>query len=31
MWLDRLTIEQPNLRAGLAHIVANGDVETALR
>jgi predicted ATPase/DNA-binding CsgD family transcriptional regulator len=30
-WLDRLTIEQPNLRAALAHIVANGDVETALR
>ena len=30
-WLDRLRIEQPNLRAALAHIVASGDVETALR
>jgi predicted ATPase/DNA-binding CsgD family transcriptional regulator len=30
-WLDRLTVEQPNLRAALAHSVANGDVETALR
>jgi tetratricopeptide (TPR) repeat protein len=30
-WLDRLTIEQPNLRAALAHIVANGEVEIALR
>jgi predicted ATPase/DNA-binding CsgD family transcriptional regulator len=30
-WLDRLTIEQPNLRAALDHSVASGDVETALR
>jgi predicted ATPase/DNA-binding CsgD family transcriptional regulator/tetratricopeptide (TPR) repeat protein len=30
-WLDRLMIEQPNLRAALAHIVASGDVETSLR
>jgi predicted ATPase/DNA-binding CsgD family transcriptional regulator len=30
-WLDRLTVEQPNLRAALAYSVANGDVETALR
>jgi predicted ATPase/DNA-binding CsgD family transcriptional regulator len=30
-WLDRLTIEQPNLRAALAHSVAGGDIETALR
>jgi predicted ATPase/DNA-binding CsgD family transcriptional regulator len=30
-WLDRLTAEQPNLRAGLAYIVTTGDVETALR
>jgi predicted ATPase/DNA-binding CsgD family transcriptional regulator len=30
-WLDRLTAEQPNLRAGLAYIVATRDVETALR
>jgi predicted ATPase len=29
--LDRLTIEQPNLRAALTHSVASGDVETALR
>jgi hypothetical protein len=30
-WLDHLTIEQPNLRAALAHTVAGGDDETALR
>jgi predicted ATPase/DNA-binding CsgD family transcriptional regulator len=30
-WLDRLTIEQPNLRAALDHSVATGDIETALR
>jgi predicted ATPase/DNA-binding CsgD family transcriptional regulator len=30
-WLDRLTIEQPNLRAALAHSVDTGDIETALR
>jgi hypothetical protein len=30
-WLDRLTVEQPNLRAALAHSVATRDVETALR
>ena len=30
-WLDRLTIEQPNLRAALDHSVGTGDIETALR
>jgi hypothetical protein len=30
-WLDRLRIEQPNLRAALAHSVDTGDIETALR
>jgi hypothetical protein len=30
-WLDRLTIEQPNLRAALNHTVGAGDIETALR
>jgi len=30
-WLDRLTIEQPNLRTALAHSVGTGDIETALR
>jgi tetratricopeptide (TPR) repeat protein len=30
-WLDRLTIEQPNLRAALDHSVGTGDVEAALR
>ena len=30
-WLERLTIEQPNLRAGLDHCVSRGDIETALR
>jgi predicted ATPase/DNA-binding CsgD family transcriptional regulator len=30
-WLDRLTTEQPNLRAALAHSVGTGDIETALR
>ncbi len=30
-WLDRLAIEQPNLRAALEHSVGTGDVETALR
>jgi predicted ATPase/DNA-binding CsgD family transcriptional regulator len=30
-WLDRLTIEQPNLRAALDHSVGAGDIETALR
>jgi len=29
--LDRLTIEQPNLRAALDHSVGTGDIETALR
>ena len=30
-WLDRLTIEQPNLRAALDHSVGSRDIETALR
>jgi predicted ATPase/DNA-binding CsgD family transcriptional regulator len=30
-WLDRLTIEQPNLRAALDHSVGAGDIQTALR
>jgi predicted ATPase len=30
-WLERLTIEQPNLRAALDHCVRSGEVETALR
>jgi len=30
-WLERLRIEQPNLRAGLDHCVSSGDIETALR
>ncbi|HET6214756.1 MAG TPA: hypothetical protein VFE14_17955, partial [Micromonosporaceae bacterium] len=30
-WLDRLTVEQPNLRAAMAHGVATGDVESAWR
>ncbi len=30
-WLDRLTTEQPNLRAALDHSVGTGDIETALR
>jgi tetratricopeptide (TPR) repeat protein len=30
-WLDRLTIEQPNLRAALEHSVDTRDIETALR
>jgi predicted ATPase/DNA-binding CsgD family transcriptional regulator len=28
-WFDRLTTEQPNLRAGLAHSIATNDVESA--
>src|SRR6266516_5608744 len=28
-WLDRLTIEQPNLRAAMAHSITSGDVESA--
>jgi hypothetical protein len=30
-WLERLTIEQPNLRAALDHSVGSGDTQTALR
>jgi predicted ATPase/DNA-binding CsgD family transcriptional regulator len=30
-WLDRLTIEQPNLRAALAHSITTGDMESAWR
>ncbi|WP_182909057.1 LuxR C-terminal-related transcriptional regulator [Microbispora sp. H13382] len=30
-WLDRLTAEQPNLRAALAHSTGTGDVESAWR
>jgi tetratricopeptide (TPR) repeat protein len=30
-WLDRLTIEQPNLRAALEYSVDGGAIETALR
>jgi hypothetical protein len=30
-WLERLTTEQPNLRAALAHCVATADVTTAWR
>ena len=30
-WLDRLTIEQPNLRAALEQSVGTRDIETALR
>jgi len=30
-WLDRLMIEQPNLRAALAHSITAGDVESAWR
>jgi predicted ATPase/DNA-binding CsgD family transcriptional regulator len=30
-WLDRLILEQPNLRAAWAHHVATGDVESAWR
>jgi hypothetical protein len=30
-WLDRLTIEQPNLRAALADSITTGDVESAWR
>jgi predicted ATPase/DNA-binding CsgD family transcriptional regulator len=30
-WLERLTIEQPNLRAALDHCVGGGHIETALR
>jgi predicted ATPase/DNA-binding CsgD family transcriptional regulator len=30
-WVDRLTAEQPNLRAALAHSIAAGDVESAWR
>jgi predicted ATPase/DNA-binding CsgD family transcriptional regulator len=30
-WLDRLTTEQPNLRAALDHSVGTGDIETAFR
>jgi predicted ATPase/DNA-binding CsgD family transcriptional regulator len=30
-WLDRLTIEQPNLRAALAHSITTGDIESAWR
>jgi predicted ATPase/DNA-binding CsgD family transcriptional regulator len=30
-WLDRLTIEQPNLRAALDHSIGSGDIENALR
>jgi predicted ATPase/DNA-binding CsgD family transcriptional regulator len=30
-WLDRLTTEQPNLRAAIAHDVAVGDLESAWR
>ena len=31
VWLDRLTSEQPNLRAALAHGITTGDVESAWR
>jgi predicted ATPase/DNA-binding CsgD family transcriptional regulator len=30
-WLERLTMEQPNLRAALDYSVGSGDIETALR
>jgi predicted ATPase len=30
-WLDRLAVEQPNLRAALAHSTTTGDVESAWR
>ncbi len=30
-WLDRLTVEQPNLRAAWTHHVATGDIESAWR
>jgi predicted ATPase/DNA-binding CsgD family transcriptional regulator len=30
-WLGRLTTEQPNLRAALAHSIAAGDIESAWR
>jgi len=30
-WLDRLTAEQPNLRAAMAHSITVGDVESAWR
>ncbi|MEO3860974.1 LuxR C-terminal-related transcriptional regulator [Acrocarpospora sp. B8E8] len=30
-WLDRLTAEQPNLRAALTYSVASGDIESAWR
>jgi predicted ATPase/DNA-binding CsgD family transcriptional regulator len=30
-WLDRLTSEQPNLRAALAHSMTTGDIESAWR
>ena len=28
-WLDRLTIDQPNLRVALAYSITNGDIESA--
>ncbi|WP_432925113.1 ATP-binding protein [Microbispora sp. CA-135349] len=31
VWLDRMTAEQPNLRAALAHSTGTGDVESAWR
>ncbi|MEV5745008.1 LuxR C-terminal-related transcriptional regulator [Microbispora rosea] len=31
VWLDRMTTEQPNLHAALAHAVSTGDVESAWR
>ena len=30
-WLDRLTAEQPNLRAALAYTIATGEIESAWR
>src|SRR6266487_519478 len=30
-WLDRLTSEQPNLRAALAHSITTGDIDSAWR
>ena len=30
-WLERLTAEQPNLRAALAHSITIGDIESAWR
>jgi predicted ATPase/DNA-binding CsgD family transcriptional regulator len=31
VWLDRLAVEQPNLRASLAYSISTGDVESAWR